>query len=176
MPQRRFGPTGFFGPAKESTETSGDVIGDDCTSTPDSSQLDFSPMRLGVAKTARESANRQISLKLRALIRCSQRRIRPSAMRKPVRVLDSTGKLERHCVQRSRSEVVDVPRDARPSSKRVGSRGKKTRPPNPVLRKRPNEVPQVHEERRLKPGCSTDATPRARVELYLGSVSLFSMI
>ena len=56
MPQRRFSPTGFFSPAKECTETSGDVIGDEFTSTPDSRQLDFSPMRLGVAKTARESA------------------------------------------------------------------------------------------------------------------------
>jgi hypothetical protein len=56
VPQRRFSPTGFFSPAKERTETSGDVIGDEFTSTPDSRQLDFSPMRLGVAKTARESA------------------------------------------------------------------------------------------------------------------------
>jgi hypothetical protein len=37
-------------------ETSDDVIENDFTSTPDSRLLDFSPIRLGAAKTARESA------------------------------------------------------------------------------------------------------------------------
>jgi len=39
----------------------------------------------------------------------------------------------------------DVLRDARPSSKQVGSRGKETRPPNLILRKRRNEVPKTAE-------------------------------
>ena len=49
-------PHGLLQPGQRRAETSGDVIGDEFTSTPDGRQLDFSPMRLGVAKTTRESA------------------------------------------------------------------------------------------------------------------------
>ncbi|HEU5246588.1 MAG TPA: hypothetical protein VFU09_05815, partial [Candidatus Udaeobacter sp.] len=43
-------------PCPRYVETSDGVIGDEFTSTPDSRPLDFSPMRLGVAKATRESA------------------------------------------------------------------------------------------------------------------------
>jgi hypothetical protein len=48
-------PNRFFRTGRKCVETSGDVIEDEFTSTPDSRLLDFSPIRLG-AKTARESA------------------------------------------------------------------------------------------------------------------------
>jgi hypothetical protein len=43
-------------PGRRCVETSDDVIEDDFISSPDSRIWDFSPMRLGAAKTARESA------------------------------------------------------------------------------------------------------------------------
>ena len=49
-------PNRLFGPGRKCVETSDDVIEDDFTSTLDSRIWDFSPMRLGAAKTARESA------------------------------------------------------------------------------------------------------------------------
>ena len=49
-------PPPAFQPGRKCVETSDDVIEDDFTSTLDSRIWDFSPMRLGAAKTARESA------------------------------------------------------------------------------------------------------------------------
>jgi hypothetical protein len=46
----------LFRTGRKCVETSDDVIEDDFTSTPDSCKWDFSPIRLGAAKTARESA------------------------------------------------------------------------------------------------------------------------
>ena len=47
----KIGPSGFFSPAEDKLKLSDDVIEDDFTSTPDSRIWDFSPMRLGAAKT-----------------------------------------------------------------------------------------------------------------------------
>ena len=52
----KIGPSGFFSPAEDKLKLSDNVIEDDFTSTPDSRIWDLSPMRLGAAKTARESA------------------------------------------------------------------------------------------------------------------------
>src|SRR6266550_8295295 len=49
-------PNRLFEPGRKCVETSDDVIEDDFTSTLDSRIWDFSPMRLGAAKKARESA------------------------------------------------------------------------------------------------------------------------
>jgi hypothetical protein len=49
-------PNRLFRTGRKCVETSDDVIEDDFTSTPDSRIWDFSPIRLGAAKTARESA------------------------------------------------------------------------------------------------------------------------
>jgi len=49
-------PLGLFSPTEDKLKLSDDVIKDDFTSTPDSRIWDLSPMRLGAAKTARESA------------------------------------------------------------------------------------------------------------------------
>jgi hypothetical protein len=49
-------PQPAFEPGRRCVETSGNVIEDDFASTPDSRIWDFSPIRLGTAKTARESA------------------------------------------------------------------------------------------------------------------------
>jgi len=54
--QRRSGPSGSFSPAENKLKLSDDVIKHDFTSTSDSRIWDLSPMRLGAAKTARESA------------------------------------------------------------------------------------------------------------------------
>jgi len=50
-------PNRLFGPGRKCVETSDDVIEDDFTSTLDSRIWDFSPMRLGAAKTARAPTN-----------------------------------------------------------------------------------------------------------------------
>ncbi len=49
-------PPTDFSVRRKCVETSDNVIENDFTSTPDSRIWDFSPMRLGAAKTARESA------------------------------------------------------------------------------------------------------------------------
>ena len=49
-------PPPAFQPGRKCAETSDDVIEDDFTSTPGTRILDLSPMRLGAAKTTRESA------------------------------------------------------------------------------------------------------------------------
>ena len=49
-------PHGLLQPGRRYVETSGDVIEDEFTSAPGSRIWDLSPMRLGAAKTARESA------------------------------------------------------------------------------------------------------------------------
>src|SRR6266480_7210792 len=49
-------PHELLQPGRRCVETSDNVIKDDFTSTPDSCIWDFSPIRLGAAKTARESA------------------------------------------------------------------------------------------------------------------------
>ena len=55
VPQRRSSCKGLSAPGQRCVETSDDVTKDDCTPTPDSRIWDFSPIRLGAAKTARES-------------------------------------------------------------------------------------------------------------------------
>ena len=55
-------PNRLFRTGRKCVETSDDVIKDDSISTPDSRIWDFSPMRLGAAKTARESAKSPDSL------------------------------------------------------------------------------------------------------------------
>src|SRR5205807_10545986 len=50
-------PNRLFGPGRRCVETSDDVIEDDFTSTLDCRIWDFSPMRLGAAKTARAPTN-----------------------------------------------------------------------------------------------------------------------
>ena len=52
----KIGLSGSFSPAEHKLKLSDNVIKDDFTSTPDSRIWDLSPMRLGAAKTARESA------------------------------------------------------------------------------------------------------------------------
>ena len=60
--------------AEDKLKLSDDITEDDFTSTPDSRIWDFSPMRLGAAKTARESAKLPaISLRFRKLRACWQR-------------------------------------------------------------------------------------------------------
>ena len=49
-------PNRLFGTGRKCVETSDDVIEDDFTSTPDSRIWDFSPIRLGAAKTGRMDA------------------------------------------------------------------------------------------------------------------------
>src|SRR6266480_7977287 len=49
-------PEPLLQPGQRCVETSDDATEDDFISTPDSRIWDFSPMRLGAAKTARESA------------------------------------------------------------------------------------------------------------------------
>jgi len=49
-------PPGLLQPSRRYVETSDDVIEEDFTSIPGSDILDFSPMPLGAAKTARKSA------------------------------------------------------------------------------------------------------------------------
>ena len=56
VPQRRSSLHGLLQPGRRCVETSDDVTKDDSTPTPESRILDFSPMPLGAAKTARESA------------------------------------------------------------------------------------------------------------------------
>src|SRR5437660_11839341 len=56
MSQRRSGAWGSFSPAENKMKLSDDVIKRDFTSTSDSRIWDLSPMRLGAAKTTRESA------------------------------------------------------------------------------------------------------------------------
>ena len=55
-------PNRLFRTGRKCVETSDDVIEDDFTSTPDSRIWDFSPIRLGTAKTARELAKSPDSL------------------------------------------------------------------------------------------------------------------
>ncbi len=55
-------PNRAFQPSRRCVEASDDVIEDDFTSTPDSRIWDFSPIRLGAAKTAMESAKSPDSL------------------------------------------------------------------------------------------------------------------
>src|SRR6267154_3298526 len=50
-------PNRLFGPGRKCVETSDDVIKEGFTSTLDSRIWDFSPMRLGAAKTARAPTN-----------------------------------------------------------------------------------------------------------------------
>src|SRR6267378_6807530 len=57
-------PNRLFGPGRKCVETSDDVIENDFASTLDSRIWDFSPMRLGAAKTARESAKSPDDLSL----------------------------------------------------------------------------------------------------------------
>jgi hypothetical protein len=47
----KIGPSGLFSPAEDKLKLSNDVIEENFTSTPDSRIWDFSPMRLGAAKT-----------------------------------------------------------------------------------------------------------------------------
>src|SRR5260370_40897858 len=54
MSKRRSSPSGLFGRAEDKVKLSDDVIEGEFTSPPDSRLLDFSPIRLGSAKTARE--------------------------------------------------------------------------------------------------------------------------
>ena len=56
MSQRRSSFHRLFSLAEDALRQSSDVIKDDFTSTPDSRIWDFSPMRLGAAKMARELA------------------------------------------------------------------------------------------------------------------------
>src|SRR5438034_11243727 len=55
-------PLGLFSPTEDKLKLSDDVIKDDFTSTPDSRIWDLSPMRLGAAKAARESAKSPLPL------------------------------------------------------------------------------------------------------------------
>src|SRR5438094_7932144 len=55
-------PLRLIQPCRRCVETSGDVIENDFISTPDSRQLDLSPMRLGAAKTAMESVKSPLPL------------------------------------------------------------------------------------------------------------------
>ena len=96
-------PHGILQPGQRRTETSGDVIGDEFTSTADGRQLDFSPMRLGVAKTTRESAKPLDEFEALGVgpvfgekqdaIDYAQGRARFRIGE--IRILDSNGKLER---------------------------------------------------------------------------------
>ncbi len=104
MPQRRLSPRNrLFGPAERCVETSGDVIENDFTSTPGSRVWDLSPMRLGAAKTARESAKspdefeapgvEPVFLKQDQAINYAQSRA--SFRSGEIRILDSSGEVER---------------------------------------------------------------------------------
>ena len=62
MPQRRLSSQPAFHAGRRCVGTSDNVIEDDFTSTPDSRIWDFSPIRLGAAKTARESAKSPLLL------------------------------------------------------------------------------------------------------------------
>ena len=80
----------------------------------------------------------------------------------------TTKRFRRRGVQEAQKARSFVLPDARQISKQVGSRGKETRPPKLVLRKRWNEVPQVHDGRWLESRCSVShpfQVTRIQVEL-----------
>ena len=75
-------PPPAFQPGRRCVETSGHVIEDDFTSTPDSRIWDLSPMRLGAAKTAGNRRNRRMSLRRPASSLSFWTKIKQSIMRR----------------------------------------------------------------------------------------------
>jgi len=75
-------PPPAFQPGRRCAETSGHVIEDDFTSTPDSRIWDLSPMRLGAAKTAGNRRNRRMSLRRPASSLSFWTKIKQSIMRR----------------------------------------------------------------------------------------------
>ena len=75
-------PPPAFQPGRRCVETSGHVIEDDFTSTPDSHIWDLSPMRLGAAKTAGNRRNRRMSLRRPASSLSFWTKIKQSIMRR----------------------------------------------------------------------------------------------
>jgi hypothetical protein len=85
--QRRSSPSSLFSRAEDALKLSDDIIEADFIITPDSRIWDLSPMHLGAAKTARESAKSPDEFEARPASSLSfKRSVRPSIMRRAVRV------------------------------------------------------------------------------------------